>query len=162
MWDIPIMPFIIGIIALVVGPAMVVLVVWLLIRNVGNRRSELHRERMAMIDKGMVPAEMAVNGMRDDGNGFPPMERRLMKGITWASIGMALTLWFLFMGAGGGTIIGLIPLFLGLSWIAFYVIGRTSPREEERSDSEQAEPVEPEAPAPTEEVYAASDDTDSP
>jgi len=155
------MPFVIAIIALVLGPASVVLVVWLLIRNAGNRRAELHRERMAMIDKGLIPAEMVG---REVGNGLPSLERRLMKGITWASIGMAVTLWFLFMGEGGGTILGLIPLFLGLSWIAFYIVGRVSPREEERSAPAQAEPVAPEAPAPVdvEEVSTAPDDTDSP
>ena len=53
---------------------------------------------------------------------FAGPERRLKKGITWASIGMAVTLWFLSMGAEGRTIFGLIPLFLGLGWIAFYVV----------------------------------------
>ena len=168
-WEtIPAMPFVLAIVAMLCGPTAVVLIVWLLIRHVGNRRTEQHRERMAMIDKGLLATEMAG----DTTNTLSAPERRLMKGITWAAIGMAVTLWFLFMGAGGATFLGLIPLFLGLSWIAFYVVKRLYlPSEETQTESREPEvqaqeeeqtPSEgqkSEVPVQVEEASGASDDT---
>ena len=116
-WDIPITPFIVGLLGLVVTPGATVLIVWLLVRNSRWKRAEQHEERMAMIERGLITTRTTRY--------LDPIvepDRKLKRGITFTAIGMAVTLWALFIEAGPGTIFGLVPLFLGVSWIVPYLI----------------------------------------
>ena len=106
-----------SLVSLVAMSGAIVLIIWLLIRNARKKRAEQHIEHMAMIEKGLISPEIV-----GDNSGFVAPEQRLMKGIKFIAIGMAVTLWFIFIGAREATIFGLIPFFLGMSWVAAYIL----------------------------------------
>jgi len=116
-WNIPFIPFVILLLSQVLTLGAGVLIIWLLIQNARRKRAEQHEERMAMIARGLVTPRTA----RYTEHTVEP-DRKLKRGITFAAIGMAVTFWCLSIGAGPGTIFGLVPLFLGVSWIASYLL----------------------------------------
>ncbi|MFO7274446.1 MAG: DUF6249 domain-containing protein [Bacillota bacterium] len=99
-------------------PAIVVLIVFL---YVGWNRYLKHRERMAMIEKGLVP------DLTDSDEGEEPVRsrrrrNRLDTGLITAAIGLALTLGLSSLGFGPWLLGGLIPLFVGLANILAYLL----------------------------------------
>jgi hypothetical protein len=102
-----------------------------------------YRETLALADKGLVRGQV-----RGENTGS------LRWGITWAAIGMALCLglWPIGfyiggargvpLGLGPWMLVGLIPLFLGLGQILFYVLTRP---EKKPNSSTPPPPVVPPA-----------------
>ncbi|MFP4302644.1 MAG: DUF6249 domain-containing protein [Alkalispirochaetaceae bacterium] len=72
-----------------------------------------HKQRMAQIERGMQPRRII------DLRTFS-----LLLGLLSGAVGLALTLFHLVLGDGGyGLLGGLIPLAVGLGFLAFYRIG---------------------------------------
>ncbi|HEY8415563.1 MAG TPA: DUF6249 domain-containing protein [Thermaerobacter sp.] len=101
---------------------MPVIVVFIVFLYVGWNRYLKHRERMAMIEKGLVP------DLTDSDDEKEPVRshrsrNRLETGLITAAIGLALTLGLYSLGFGPWLLGGLIPLFVGLANILAYLLG---------------------------------------
>jgi len=124
-----------------------------------------HRERMAMIERGMVPGEVGA-GARDErsarkrrgGDEAESADLTLRRGIKLTAVGFALTLGLSYMGfttltdpfgvsvdawrPGPWLLFGLVPLFIGLARIAIALLSgatlrRVSPPRAEPSFAEK-------------------------
>lgn len=96
-----------------------------------------HRERMAMIEKGLS-AYPSHPGLVQD----PTMlaKRSLARGLTTAFVGLAITLGLLTIGVGPWLLLGLIPLFIGLAMILSHLIMLPeSPKRQEPKQKPQPE-----------------------
>ena len=102
-------------------PVMIVAVVFFFITIIVYMR---HRERMAMIRRGLVPSG------NDDNGGREKPEAALRGGIITGLVGLALLLGLLTVGVGPWLLIGLIPMFVGVARIIGYLL--TVDREEKR------------------------------
>lgn len=90
----------------VVGFVLPVVVVFFIAVFLVVVRILQHRERMAMIERGLIPAG-ALGGPNS----------RLQTGAVTMGVGVALTLGFLTMGVGPYLVAGLLPLFVGLALV---------------------------------------------
>lgn len=95
-----------------------------------------YREKMAMIERGVSPYP---DNTADEAK---KNKKRLAYGLTTALIGVALTLGFITLGFGPWLLVGLIPLFVGLSMILSYLILQPpKPKKEEKSVKPPAPPA---------------------
>lgn len=88
----------------VVGFVLPVVVVFFIAVFLVVVRILQHRERMAMIERGLIPAG-ALGGPKS----------RLQTGAVTMGVGAALTLGMLTMGVGPFLLAGLLPLCVGLA-----------------------------------------------
>ncbi|NLJ75500.1 MAG: hypothetical protein GX331_11000 [Firmicutes bacterium] len=95
-----------------------------------------YREKMAMIERGIPPHADAAGEAEKN-------KKRLAYGVTTALIGVALTLGFLTIGIGPWLLVGLIPLFVGLSIILSYLI--LQPPKPKKQASQQPALEEPDS-----------------
>jgi hypothetical protein len=100
------------------GMAVPVLVVAIIFAFVYKQRQLVHQERLAMIEKGLLPENL--KDMELPVTVSPA--RSLQSGIVTASIGLALLLGLGTIGYGPWLLGGLIPLAVGIGQIISYVI----------------------------------------
>ncbi len=76
----------------------------------------VHRERMAMIEKGLMPADIKPEQMAEVAETLHPYRRQhsLSSSIVTTLIGLALLLGLSTMGWGPWLLAGLIPMAVGL------------------------------------------------
>lgn len=95
-------------------PVMVVAVVFFF---VAFGQYMKHRERMAMIEKGIAPADV-----KQESAGRESPEAVLRGGLITAMVGLALLIGLWTIGIGPWLLGGLIPLFVGLAIIISYLL----------------------------------------
>lgn len=83
-----------------------------------------HRERMAMIQRGLIPAR-ATQSARGS----------LQTGIVVTAVGVGLTLGLFTLGIGPWLIAGFIPLFVGLGLIALPLLARARLEQDETDEA---------------------------
>jgi hypothetical protein len=118
------------------APAAIVLIVWLVIKERARKREREHAEKMAMIQQGMPVAEIVkpeeeksvsekTSTVSEKTLTFSKdPEHRLVRGITTAAVGAAITLYALIIGSEFWMVAGLIPLAIGVSIIPQRLITR--------------------------------------
>lgn len=74
-----------------------------------------HREKMAMIEKGLTPADVERNEREGP-------EAALRGGLITSLVGLALLLGLLTLGIGPWLLGGLIPMFVGVARIIGYLL----------------------------------------
>jgi hypothetical protein len=101
------------------GMAVPVLVVAIIFAFVYKQRQFVHQERLAMIEKGLMP-----ENLKDltDIPITPSTARSLHGGIVTALVGLALLLGLSTIGFGPWLLGGLIPLAVGIGQVISYVI----------------------------------------
>lgn len=98
-------------------PLMVVALVFLLVVAL---RYISHRERMAMISRGLVPP--------GEHREAETPQAALRGGLITTMVGLALVLGLLTLGIGPWLLGGLIPLFYGVAKIIIYLLTDQPPR----------------------------------
>lgn len=84
-----------------------------------------HKERIALIEKGIVPDDMEQEGQAQS------RQSSLTTGVILAMIGAALTLGMLTIGIGPWLIAGLVPMGIGSALIILYLLTPRNSEEDE-------------------------------
>lgn len=92
-----------------IGILFPVLIVGLSLGYAAVHRYLTHKERMAMIEKGIAPSDLDDNAMPRPYRGRSSLSR----GITILAVGVALTIGLLTLGVGPWLLGGLIPMAVG-------------------------------------------------
>ena len=77
-----------------------------------------HQERMAAIEKGIELPPLPAEFFAEDGKS-PSPHGRLLTGLVWLFLGLALTT-ALYFTHSGGALFGLIPTAIGLAYLIYY------------------------------------------
>ena len=77
-----------------------------------------HQERMAAIEKGIELPPLPAEFFAEDGKS-PSPHGRLLTGLVWLFIGLALML-ALYFTDSRGAVFGLIPTAIGLAYLIYY------------------------------------------
>lgn len=77
----------------------------------------IHRERMELIKRGMIPHKFETTVPSNP-------HLRLYIGAVTTAVGLALTLGMLTMGVGMQLVAGLVPLFAGLAILLIHLLSR--------------------------------------
>lgn len=120
--DVEILGVLIPIIAITLGIALSLTVVWTRYRARIAALEQRHLERMAAIEKGIeLPAELPLDG--DDGSKGPKKGSRfLLRGLVCLAIGIALLVSAFSLGYDLLTLPGYVLIAIGLALIIFYLI----------------------------------------
>ena len=114
--------------------AFVLLVVWFALQHRGRQEAKRHETIRAMIDKGLeIPRELLAPPRAREPES--PVLRDLRRGLLLICTGLGLSACFGMIGiwnqeALRGTAIGLVPLFIGLGYVAVSKLARKDERRE--------------------------------
>lgn len=89
------------------------------------RRYLKHKERMAMIEKGLVPPDME----RGEGDDFAGFRTGQASPITVTLVGVAITLGLLTIGVGPWLIGGLVPTAIGCAMLINQILRESKDKE---------------------------------
>lgn len=117
-------PFMIPIVATVMGLGLAMLAVYLGYRKKKELFALYHQERMAAIDKGIELPELPEGVFSDEPHPSSP-RRNLLKGLVWGLAGIGLFLGLLFNEGLETACFGLIPVGIGAAYLIYYLaVGR--------------------------------------
>ena len=123
----------IPVIAIVMGIGIGMLSVYLNYRKRTEMFALFHQERMAAIEKGIELPPLPAEFFAEDGKS-PSPHGRLLTGLVWLFLGLALTV-ALFFTHSGAALFGLIPTAIGLAYLIYYfAVGK---REAEAIEAER-------------------------
>jgi hypothetical protein len=138
--------FLIPIVAIVMSLGLGGLAMWTDHKRKSQLLEQLHRERMAAIEKGVEPPPMTL-----DANASLPTAaskdvanpaRVLRMGVLMLSIGIVLFFALITVGAKEASVFGLIPATLGLANLAYAaVLFRNERKAEEKARALQLPPL---------------------
>ena len=103
---------------------MVIFIVGMALWFAHERRKLIHTERMAMIEKGLMPASLSE---ATELLGVSPTQD-LHSGIVTVLVGLALLLGLGTLGLGPWLVAGLIPLAIGIGQIISHLITTSPPK----------------------------------
>lgn len=123
-----IMPFLIPIIAIVMGIGFAMLAVW----TENQRKREMfelhHKERLLAIERGMeVPPLPAEFFQRGRGWGWDSASDGLRRGLLWSLVGLALMVALALNRSLEAAAWGLIPCAVGLANLIYYFAAVRNP-----------------------------------
>ena len=116
--EVTIVQSLVPIIAIVMGIGVAMLGMWFDYRKKSEIAAQLHRERLAAIEKGMEPPPLPPELFLRRGRTSTDFLRR---GLVWLFIGVAITAAMLLEGQKGGWF-GLIPAAAGLANLVLYAV----------------------------------------
>lgn len=123
-----IMPFLIPIVAIVMGIGIGMLALWIDYRKKREIFELHHKERLLAIERGMevppLPDNLFGNGR--DGQGAGPADY-LRRGLLWLLVGLAIGIALAINRGLESASWGLIPMAVGLAYLIFHA---SSPRSE--------------------------------
>ena len=120
----PILPFLIPIIAIVMGIGIGMLAIYLNYKKRKEIFAMYHQERMAAIDKGIELPPLPDAFFKEDSSS-PAPRRRLLVGLVWLFLGLGFAGALLGAGDSETAWFGLIPIGIGLAnLIYWFVAGR--------------------------------------
>lgn len=93
----------------------------------------VHQERLAMIEKGITPADINMEQLVEAANKPVNAQRNLTSGIVTTLVGLAILIGLSSIGSGPWLLGGLIPMAVGIGQVIAYVI--SIPKSGEDRDS---------------------------
>ncbi len=115
-----VMKTIVGVVAIVVPFAFVILVIWIICRYSTSR----NRERSKLIEMSIRERVPLPDAFYKTEKSYYLGPRRLSSGIVWIGVGISVSLFFFAVGSEEMAALGLIPLFVGIARIVVYFVGK--------------------------------------
>lgn len=114
-----ILPFMIPIIAIIMGIGVAMLAIW----TDYNRKREMfelhHKERLLAIERGMEVPQLPPELFQEDGKATAPSDL-LRRGLIWMLVGIALMVAIALNRSLAAAAWGLIPAAVGLAYLISY------------------------------------------
>ena len=139
----PFLPFLIPIIAIVLGCSIPLLAIYVQYRKRKEMFALYHQERMAAIEKGIELPPLPEHFFQDGQGGARKRSPHhdFGVGLFWLLLGLALMIALYFNDKGAVALYALIPVAIGLAYLIFYaVVGK---KEAAKVEAERAK-VNPE------------------
>lgn len=135
-----ILPFMIPIIAILMGLGISMLAIWLEYKK-KTRLFELHhKERLLAIERGMdVPPLPPEFFMRLRGNELDAKASSLRRGLQLLMVGLALGVALMINFGPDAAVWALLPIALGLAYLIFFKIGGAALSEADSSKNEHSQ-----------------------
>lgn len=117
--------FLIPITAIVMGIGIAMLGLWTEHKRKSQLMEQLHRERMAAIDKGieLPPMNMDLKANAMTSSGKAPNPAKVLRfGVFMLAVGIVLYFALDTVGAAAAAVFGLLPATLGLANLAYAVV----------------------------------------
>jgi hypothetical protein len=125
-----IMPFMIPIVAIVMGVGIGMLALWIDYRKKRDIFELHHKERMLAIERGMevppLPDALLAPDQRDDAKNSVPGDY-LRRGLLWLLVGIALSIALAWNASFKTATWGLIPIAVGLAYLIFFGANKSRP-----------------------------------
>lgn len=115
-----IMKGIVGVVAITVPFAFILLLFWLIFRYSTSR----NRERNKLIELSIREHSPLPDSFYKSEKNYYSGVRRLSSGIIWIGIGIAFTAFFACVGSDEMAVLGLIPMFVGVARIVVYFVSK--------------------------------------
>lgn len=122
-----IMPFMIPIVAIVMGVGIGMLGLWIDYRKKRDIFELHHKERMLAIERGMevppLPEALLAPDKREEAKGNVPGDY-LRRGLLWLLVGLGLSIALAMNSSVNTATWGLIPIAVGLAYLIYFAAGR--------------------------------------
>jgi len=117
-----ILPFLVPIVAIVMGIGIGMLAIYLNYKKRKEMFTMYHQERMAAIEKGIELAPLPEAFFTEEASGPPAPRRRLLVGLVWLFLGLGFA--GALVGAGESHIawFGLIPIGIGVANLIYWFL----------------------------------------
>lgn len=115
-----IMRGIVGVVAITVPFAFVIVLIWLIFRYSTSR----NRERNKLIELSIRERSPLPDSFYKSERSYYTGPRRLSSGIIWIGVGIAFISFFACVGSDEMAVLGLIPMFVGVARIVVYFVGK--------------------------------------
>lgn len=116
---------IVGVFAIVVPFAFIILLIWLIFRYSTSR----NRERNKLIEMSIRERVPLPDAFYKSEQKYYTGPKRLGSGIIWIGVGVAFTAFFACAGSDEMSMLGIIPMFVGIARIVVYFVSKYNDRQ---------------------------------